>query len=665
MKCILVVDDSITNLKFVDSVLREDYKLVLVKSGEKALQYLEKSPVDLVLLDILMPEMDGFETFRRIKELQQSREVPVVFFTADVDVESEIKGLGMGAKDFIRKPFVAEVMKNRIKNIMELDDLTKNLAGQVAEKTRQVEQLSFEIIATIASMIEAKDSYTKGHSIRVAEYSAMIARELGWEEEEIQNLKYVALLHDIGKVGIPDNVLNKPGKLTQMEFEIIKSHTIIGGDILKDIETIPYVDSGAKYHHERYDGSGYPCGLSGEDIPEVARIIGIADSFDAMNSKRIYRDRLPGEVIRKELVNGSGKQFDPKYLEVFLKLWDAGKLNFEPEKESEKTISVEGSRLIKQIMQSIEDEARKSESTDYLTGLIGRKSGEQRIVSRMKEQPGCLAFIDLDNLKKTNDTMGHLAGDYALMTVGEVLSANSENAVVMRLGGDEFIFYMADVDKEAAEKRIEDIFAEFENRKKQSTYLAVSSLSAGLCMTTPEDSYTDILAKADKAVYHVKQRGKCGYFFYTSSINEAKKNSASDLTRLVDSLKKQGSYVGSLSVEYREFAKIYDFVRHLTERYQYKMQLIMVTMQPVEAGSLYIDEKEEAMTIMAKTIQVSLRAVDVCTRFSSEQFLVILMDAEKEDINIITNRIFDNFAKVYGGKPLALDYDVAELSNSK
>ena len=400
MKCILVVDDSITNLKFVDSVLREDYKLVLVKSGEKALQYLEKSPVDLVLLDILMPEMDGFETFRRIKELQQSREVPVVFFTADVDVESEIKGLGMGAKDFIRKPFVAEVMKHRIKNILELDDLTKNLAGQVAEKTKQVEQLSFEIIATIASMIEAKDSYTKGHSIRVAEYSALVARELGWEEEEIQNLKYVALLHDIGKVGIPDNVLNKPGKLTQMEFEIIKSHTTIGGDILKDIETIPHVDSGAKYHHERYDGSGYPCGLSGEDIPVVARIIGIADSFDAMNSKRIYRDRLPDEIIRKELVNGSGKQFDPKYLEIFLKLWEEGKLNFEPEKENEKTISIEGSRLIKQIMQSIEDEARKSESTDYLTGLMGRKSGEQRIVCRMKEQPGCLAFIDLDNLKK-------------------------------------------------------------------------------------------------------------------------------------------------------------------------------------------------------------------------------------------------------------------------
>ncbi len=662
MKCILVVDDSPTILRFVDSVLKDDYKLVLVKSAKKALTYLEKNQVDLVLLDIMMPEMDGFEAFRRIKELETNSDVPVVFFTADVDVESEIKGLAMGAKDFIRKPFVAEVMKNRIKNILELEELTKSLERLVEEKTRQIEQLSFEIIATIASMIEAKDSYTKGHSIRVAEYSALLAAELGWKEEDIQNLKYVALLHDIGKVGIPDSVLNKPGKLTEMEYKIIQSHANIGGDILKDIETIPDVDSGARFHHERYDGKGYPSKLAGKDIPAVARIIGIADAYDAMNSKRVYRDSLPEEVIRKELQNGRGKQFDPEYLDLFYKLLEEGKLNLVPTVEKEKTITGESSQLIKQIMKSIEEEAKKTDSADYLTGLLGRKNGEQRIIQRMREKPGCLAFIDLDNLKRTNDTMGHLAGDYALMTVGEVLSEHGENAVVMRLGGDEFLYYMVGVSKEEATKKIEEIFLEFQNRKEQSTYLSVSSLSAGLCMTTPNDSYTDILAKADKALYHVKQRGKCGYYFYTSTLNEAKKNSSADLTRLIDNLKKQGTYTGSLSVEYREFAKIYDFIYHLTERYQYKMQLIMITLQPEEAGSFYIDEKEQAMTRMEKTIQASLRTVDVCTRFSSEQFLVILMNAEKEDIEIIVKRIFENFHNVYDGKTMVLDYDVAELT---
>jgi len=262
MKSILVVDDSTTNLKFVESMFKDVYKLTLVKSGEQALKYLRKNQVDLVLLDLFMPEMDGFETFEKIKELEMNAEVPVVFLTADVDTDSEVKGLKMGAMDFVRKPFVPEVMKKRIERILQLEDLTKNLKDIIQEKTMQIEQLSFEIIATVASMIEAKDSYIKGHSVRVAEYSALLAEALGWNEKEIQNLKYAGLLHDIGKVGIPDNVLNKPGKLTEIEFNIIKSHTTIGGDILKEIETIDGVDYGAMFHHERYDGNGYPNELS-------------------------------------------------------------------------------------------------------------------------------------------------------------------------------------------------------------------------------------------------------------------------------------------------------------------------------------------------------------------------------------------------------------------
>ena len=664
MKRILVVDDSTTILKFVEGILGEHYKVALVKSGELALAYLKENKVDMVLLDIFMPAMDGFETFQKIKELEPKCDVPVVFFTSGVEAENEIRALAMGAKDFIRKPFVPQVMLNRINNILELDELTKNLERKVEQKTRQVEQLSFEIIATIASMIEAKDSYTKGHSIRVAEYSAALATALGWKEETVKNLRYIALLHDIGKVGIPDRVLNKPGKLTETEFNIIKSHTTIGGDILKDIETISYVDSGAKFHHERFDGKGYPSGLAGYNIPTVARIISIADAYDAMNSKRVYRDALPENIIREELINGRGTQFDPEFLDVFLRLFDEGKLYIPPEveEEKEKTITGEGSQLIQQIMRSIEEEARKAGDTDYLTGLLGRKSGEARISQAMQEMSGCLAFIDLDNLKKTNDTMGHLAGDYALMTVGEVLTENSQNAIAMRLGGDEFVFYMIGAGKEDAMQRMDTIFKSFDAQKEKSVYLSNSSLSVGLCLAAPSDAYTDVLRKADKALYHVKQGGKNNYYFYTSSLNEAKKNSSDDLNRLVAGWKNQDSYSGSLNIEYREFAKIYDFVRCIVDRFQHNMELIMITLQPAVAGSLYIDEKEQAMTCMEKTIQASLRAVDVCTRFSSEQFLVILMDAEKEDIDIITNRIFDNFNKVYKGKPLSLDYDVAELA---
>lgn len=663
MKRILVVDDSTTILKFVEGILQEHYKVALVKSGELALAYLKENPVDMVLLDIYMPLMDGFETFQRIKELEPKCDVPVVFFTAGVEAEIEVRALAMGAKDFIRKPFVPQVMLNRIHNILELEELTKNLERKVVQKTQQVEQLSFEIIATIASMIEAKDSYTKGHSIRVAEYSALLATALGWKEETVKNLRYIALLHDIGKVGIPDRVLNKPGKLTETEFKIIKSHTTIGGDILKDIETISDVDSGAKYHHERFDGKGYPSGLSGLNIPKVARLISIADAYDAMNSRRVYRDALPPEVIREELIHGRGTQFDPNFLDEFIKLLDAGKLYIPPEveEEKEKTITGEGSQLIQQIMRSIEEEAKKAGDTDYLTGLFSRKSGEIRISQAMQEMSGCLAFIDLDNLKKTNDTMGHLAGDYALMTVGEVLTEHNRNAIAMRLGGDEFVLYIIGAGKEDAMRRMDKIFKSFDEHKAKSTYLAHSSLSVGLCLTTPEDAYADVLSMADKALYHVKQQGKNSYYFYTSSLNEAKKHSSEDLNRLVEGWKNQGGYTGSLSVEYREFAKIYDFVRYISDRFQHKMELIMITLQPAVAGSLYIDEKEEAMICMEKTILASLRAVDVCTRFSSEQFLVILTDAGKEDIENITKRIFNNFNNLYKGKPLSLDYDIAEL----
>lgn len=666
MKSILVVDDSVENLKFAESVLKDTYKLILIKSGEKALTYLTNNPVDLVLLDIMMPGMNGFEVYSKIRELEINYNVPVIFLTADTDTDSEIKGLKMGAVDFIKKPFVPEIIINRINRVLQLEDLNKNLEVLVKEKTTQIEQLSFEIISTIASMIEAKDSYTKGHSVRVAEYSALLAKALGWKDKEVQNLKYIALLHDIGKVGIPDNVLNKPGRLTDAEFNIIKSHTTMGGDILKDIETIEDVDAGARYHHERYDGKGYPCGLVGEHIPKVARVICIADAYDAMSSKRIYRDSLPQETIRKELVNGRGSQFDPDFLNVFLRLLDEGSLTIDfSELERQKTLSQESSILINQIMRSIEEEAKKTESFDYLTGLLGRRAGENKIEQAMKEKPGCLAFIDLDNLKRTNDTMGHLAGDYALKTVGEVLLQYGQDAVVTRLGGDEFLYYMIGADKEKATDLIERIMDLFDKRKESSAYLSVSSLSIGLCMTEPTDILGDVIKKADRALYHVKQSGKCGFYFYNIDSGSTKPGVSVDLERLVFNLKQQGAYDGSLSLEYREFAKVYDYIRHLGERYNYDVQLVMITLEPANQEALYIEEREQVMTCMEKTIQASLRSVDVSTRFSGEQFVVILMNAPDEYVEMITDRIEDNFHKIYDKKLINVHFDVENLSNIK
>ncbi len=186
--------------------------------------------------------------------------------------------------------------------------------------------LSFKMLETLAGTIDAKDKYTNGHSMRVATYATMLAENMGWSKESIATLRYESLLHDIGKIGVPDEILNKPSKLSDVEFDLIKSHTVVGADILKNMVAVPNATEVAKYHHERFDGRGYPSGISEYEIPENARIVCIADAFDAMNSDRIYRKALSREVIREELVKGRGSQFDPNMLDVFLKLFDDNKL---------------------------------------------------------------------------------------------------------------------------------------------------------------------------------------------------------------------------------------------------------------------------------------------------------------------------------------------------
>lgn len=187
--------------------------------------------------------------------------------------------------------------------------------------------LSMKMLETLAGTLDAKDKYTNGHSMRVAFYSTRLAEALGWDKEQISMLRYEALLHDIGKIGVPDAILNKPSKLSEMEFGLIKSHTIVGSDILKNMIAVPGACEVARYHHERYDGKGYPSGLSGTDIPLNARIVCIADAYDAMSSDRIYRKALSREKIRQELIDGSGTQFDPELLNWFVEIMDADKLD--------------------------------------------------------------------------------------------------------------------------------------------------------------------------------------------------------------------------------------------------------------------------------------------------------------------------------------------------
>lgn len=206
----------------------------------------------------------------------------------------------------------------------QITQQNENYLRMLNEKNAQIQEMTMQTITTVANALDAKDAYSEGHSRRVAAYSAQLAEKLGMTEDEVMNIRIIALLHDIGKIGVPDSVLKKPGRLTEEEFAMMKQHTVVGSDILKDISMIPGIDIGTKYHHERYDGKGYPEGLKGENIPYIARVIAVADSYDAMTSNRIYRKHLTNEQVMSELKKGEGTQFDPVIVKMMEKLLEEG-----------------------------------------------------------------------------------------------------------------------------------------------------------------------------------------------------------------------------------------------------------------------------------------------------------------------------------------------------
>ena len=321
---VIIVDDDETNIKTAGHILsRAGMRVTAMKSGEALIRYIEEKEIpDLILLDIKMPGMDGFETLSRMRQNNRAKNVPVIFLTADEKDQTEARGLAAGAMDFIKKPFVPEILTIRVRHMIDLDNLQRYLAEEVDKKTRENERLFMHVVSSLASAIDAKDTYTNGHSSRVAEYSREIARRSGYGEKESEDIYMMGLLHDVGKIGIPDAVINKPAKLTDEEYDIIKNHPVLGARILGNIKEMPALQRGARWHHERYDGKGYPDGLSGEDIPREARIIAVADAYDAMTSHRSYRKPLPQGVVREEIERGMGTQFDPEFARIMLSMID-------------------------------------------------------------------------------------------------------------------------------------------------------------------------------------------------------------------------------------------------------------------------------------------------------------------------------------------------------
>ncbi|GHV29260.1 two-component system response regulator [Synergistales bacterium] len=325
MNKILVVDDNLVSLKLITSLLDGMYELLPAKSGEMALKMCERVLPDLVLLDIEMPGMDGFETISRLRNNVMFNRIPVIFVTGHHDSEMELKGLRLGARDFITKPVDKNILLHRI-------GIHLRVASYQTELENSIAKLSAGISITMADMIECRDENTGGHVLRTQAYVERIGKKLrhdGVFSDELSGgildmIVRATPLHDIGKIAISDAVLLKPGKLTSDEFSIMKKHAKIGSDILKNMRVkmpnqlyLFYAETIAGSHHERFDGKGYPYGLEGNDIPLCGRIMAVADVYDALVDDRVYRKGMSHEEACAIIMEGSGTQFDPRVVSAF------------------------------------------------------------------------------------------------------------------------------------------------------------------------------------------------------------------------------------------------------------------------------------------------------------------------------------------------------------
>lgn len=334
---ILIVDDSTVNIEFVELVLSEDsYQFTTATSGEEALQRLSEQSFDLVLLDVMMPGINGFEVCRQMKQDPELKDIPVIFLTAKVDVDSITQAFAIGAVDYITKPFNAAELLVRVKNHIELHNTKKklefsnrSLQAKLDLKERrlisEIEEGQKEMIFTLTEMVEVTSDETGKHIRRVAEYARLLARHhdaLALEDEEI--IYCAAPMHDIGKVIIPPEILHKPGKLTPEEFEIVKSHTTKAHDFFKGSNRrfMKAADIIAAQHHEFWDGSGYPKGLKGEEIHLYGRIVAVADVFDALTHQRQYKKAWSVDASVDYIQQRKGTQFDPDLVDIFVQNLD-------------------------------------------------------------------------------------------------------------------------------------------------------------------------------------------------------------------------------------------------------------------------------------------------------------------------------------------------------
>jgi cyclic di-GMP phosphodiesterase len=343
---VLIVDDTADNLALMSGLLKDLYKVKVANSGEKALAIARgDSPPDLILLDIMMPGLSGYDVCEQLKADPATRDIPIIFLTALAATEDETRGLELGAVDYITKPISPPIVLARVATHLQikaaadfLKDKNEYLESEVTRRTRELSAIQDVTILTLASLAETRDSDTGGHIRRTQFYLKAIAERLQdhprfrrfLEPQTIDLLFKSAPLHDIGKVGIPDHILLKPGRLEPDEYEVMKTHTTLGRDAIQhaedrlgmEVDFLRFAKEIAYFHQERWDGTGYPDGLSGDDIPIPARLMAVADVYDALVSRRVYKAAMPHERAVEIVLAGRGTHFDPDVVDAFIALGD-------------------------------------------------------------------------------------------------------------------------------------------------------------------------------------------------------------------------------------------------------------------------------------------------------------------------------------------------------
>ena len=325
---ILIVDDNQQNLQVLGTLLmEEDYEVSIAENGKKAIIEVESNPPDLILMDVMMPVMNGFEAAEKLKANAATKSIPIIFVTAMSEDTDEAKGFSIGAADYITKPVRGPIVKARVKLHLALNNQKRLLEQQVSERTEELhktnlelEETRHEIIRRLGRAAEYKDNETGNHILRMSKTSRILAEAFGLNEYECEIILNASPMHDIGKIGIPDRILLKPGKLDPEEWEIMKTHVIQGGEILEghDSDLLKAAVEIALTHHEKWDGSGYPNGLKGEEIPVFGRICAVTDVFDALTSVRPYKKAWPVEKAIELLKSEKGKHFQGELVDIFI-----------------------------------------------------------------------------------------------------------------------------------------------------------------------------------------------------------------------------------------------------------------------------------------------------------------------------------------------------------